>query len=93
MLIVCCEVTGEYTALPPCVAVIRHEPAPATVTVLPETEQTPGLVEAKVTANPDDALAVTTKGAAPNTELAGDTAEIVCALSTAKEFVTAAAAR
>ena len=43
-----------------------HVPAPTRVTVLPLTVQTPVVVEAKLTGSPDDAVADTVNGAAPN---------------------------
>ena len=52
-----------YEAFPACEAVIVHEPAPVIVTVEPLTVQFP--LEAKVTANPELAVADTTKGASP----------------------------
>jgi hypothetical protein len=55
--------------LPPCVAWIVHVPTATSVTVAPDTVQTAVVVEAKLTANPELALALTANGAAPNTWL------------------------
>jgi hypothetical protein len=44
-----------------------HVPALTSVTVTPDTVQTEEVVEAKLTANPELAVALTGKGAAPNT--------------------------
>jgi hypothetical protein len=44
-------------------------PTATKVTVAPETVQTDWVVEAKLTASPDDAVAVTVNGALPNTLL------------------------
>jgi hypothetical protein len=44
-----------------------HVPTAASVTVPPNTVQTVEVVEAKLTPNPELALALTANGAAPNT--------------------------
>jgi hypothetical protein len=44
-------------------------PAPTSVTVPPDTVHTAEVVEAKLTANPELALALTANGEAPNTWL------------------------
>ena len=44
---------------------IVHVPAATSVTVDPATVQTPGVVEAKLTAKPEEAVALTAKGAVP----------------------------
>jgi hypothetical protein len=46
-----------------------HVPAATSVTVVPDTVQTDVVVEAKPTANPELALALTVNGAVPNTWL------------------------
>jgi hypothetical protein len=64
--------TGVATAqlaLPNCVAWMVHVPAPTSVTVTPDTVHTGEVIEAKLTANPELALALTANGAAPNTWL------------------------
>jgi hypothetical protein len=53
-------------ALPPCVAWIAHVPTATSVTVPSVTVQTDDVVEAKLTANPELALALTVNGVAPN---------------------------
>lgn len=54
-------------ALPACEALIVQVPTAARVTVPPETLHTAAVVEAKVTARPEVAVALTGKGAVPNT--------------------------
>ena len=44
-----------------------HVPAATRVTVSPETVHTDGVSDAKLTARPDDDVAVTVNGAVPNT--------------------------
>ena len=51
--------------LPVCVAAIEHVPALTRVMVVTETVQTNGVVEAKVTVRPDDAVALSAGGAVP----------------------------
>jgi hypothetical protein len=51
--------------LPAWLAVIEQEPPPAIVTVLPDTVQTAGVVEAKLTARPELAVALTVNGDTP----------------------------
>jgi phage tail protein X len=60
-------VAAPQLLLPPCVAWMVHVPAPTSVTVTPDTVHTDAVVEAKLTANPELALALTANGAAPNT--------------------------
>ena len=48
--------------LPACVALMAHRPAATSVTVLPETVQVAVVVEAKLTARPEDAVAETVNG-------------------------------
>ena len=57
--------------LPACVAWIVQVPAATNVTVEPLTVQTAGVWLAKLTANPDDAVALRAKGASPSVLLAG----------------------
>ena len=52
---------------PACVAWIVQVPTETSVTVVPDTVQTAGVVEAKLTPLPDDALALTLNGAVPKT--------------------------
>ena len=58
-------VAAAYVALPGCDARIVQVPAPPMVTVAPLTVQMVGVVVAKLTASPDEAVALTAKGAAP----------------------------
>jgi hypothetical protein len=62
-------VAAPQFVLPPCVAWMVHVPTATSVTVPPDTVQTVKVVEAKLTANPELALALTANGAAPNTWL------------------------
>jgi hypothetical protein len=50
---------GPYCALPPCVALIVHVPVDSRVAVEPATAQTDGVVDAKLTGKPDEAVALT----------------------------------
>ena len=43
---------------------MEHIPAPTIMTVLPETVQTPVVVEVKLTRSPEPAVALTVNGAA-----------------------------
>lgn len=54
------------SALPACAASRVQIPAAMRVTVLPLIVQIVGVVVAKVTANPDDALALTVKSSSPS---------------------------
>jgi hypothetical protein len=56
--------------LPACEARIVHVPAPASVTVVPDTVQTGIVVEVKATARPEVAVAAMGNGAPPNVWLA-----------------------
>jgi hypothetical protein len=51
---------GFQASLPACDARTLQVPAATKRTVLPETAQTPVVVEAKLTVNPEDAVALTT---------------------------------
>src|SRR5580698_211016 len=53
-------------------------PPATSVTILPETVQIPVVVEAKLTANPEDTVALTAKGAVPNTWFASAPKTLVC---------------
>jgi hypothetical protein len=53
-------------AFPACVAWMVQAPMATSVTVAPDTVQTAVVVEEKLTASPDDALALTPNGALPN---------------------------
>jgi hypothetical protein len=52
-------------ALPVCVAWMVQVPALTSVTVAPDTVQTAGVVEAKLTVKPDEAVALSGNGPAP----------------------------
>ena len=54
---------------PGCVAWIEQMPAPASVTVAPDTVQTDEVVEAKLTGSPEEAVALTVNGALPKARL------------------------
>ena len=64
--------------LPAWVAWMVHVPAAASVTVDPETVQTPVVVEAKLTMRPEDAVALTVNGAVPSARFNSDPNAIVC---------------
>ena len=55
-----CETNGaaKYAALPVCVAWMTQVPAVSSEAVVPETEQTAGVVEARPTVRPELAVAV-----------------------------------
>ena len=48
--------------LPACAALMAQRPAATSVTILPETVQVVGVVVAKLTGKPDEAVALTGKG-------------------------------
>ena len=59
------DLTGVAAAkftLPACVAWIVQVPAASSVTVVPDTEQTVEVVEAKCTVSPEEAVALTVNG-------------------------------
>jgi hypothetical protein len=56
---------AAYVALPAWPATIMHVPPETIVTVLPATVQTSGVMEAKVTARPELAVALIAYGATP----------------------------
>jgi hypothetical protein len=58
-------VAAAQLELPGCVALIVQVPAATIVTVDPDKVQTAVVVEAKVTASPEVAVALTVKGAEP----------------------------
>src|SRR5580700_10429063 len=59
------EGAAEYVALPGWLAIMEHIPAAMTVTVLADTVQTEIVVDAKLTASPELAVAVIGNGATP----------------------------
>jgi hypothetical protein len=62
-------VAALYVELPAWFAVMEQVPRATIVTVLPETVQTATVVEDRLTASPEVAVALTVKGAAPNAML------------------------
>ena len=52
-------------------------PSATSVTVEPDTVQTPVVVELKVTVRPDDAVALTPKGAAPRIVLSARAPKVI----------------
>jgi hypothetical protein len=75
------RVTGAAAAkaaLPAWLAVMEHVPTARMVTVLPDTVHTEVVVEAKVTANPELAVALMVNGAAPSETLLNAPNVIVC---------------
>jgi hypothetical protein len=79
-------------ALPAWLAAIEQEPSARTVTVLPATVQTEVVVEAKLTANPELAVAPIVNGATPKLTLLSAPNVIVCdAAFTVKLCVTGVA--
>jgi hypothetical protein len=66
-----CVITGAdpKLAFPAWLAVMEHVPAPAMVTVEPATVHTAVAFDAKVTVRPEEAVAETPNGAAPNVVL------------------------
>jgi hypothetical protein len=64
--------------LPAWLAVIEHEPPATIVTALPETVQTKVVVEAKLTANPELAVAPMGNGDTPYVTLPSAPNAIVC---------------
>ena len=59
-------VAAAQLVFPGCVAWMVQAPAAASVTVAPDTVQTAEVVEAKLTASPEEAVAPTVIGAPPN---------------------------
>ncbi len=59
-------VAAAQLTLPACVAWIVQVPVEMSVTVEFETVQTAEVVDTKLTAIPDDAVALTANGAVPN---------------------------
>jgi hypothetical protein len=71
-------VAGAKLALPAWLAVIEQDPPPTIVTVVPETVQTEGVVEAKLTARPELAVAPTVNAEAPYVASLSGSNVIVC---------------
>ena len=84
--------------MPLWLAVTEQLPAASKVRLLPLTVQTELVVEARVTASPDEALALKLAGVMPKVCAAISSKVIVCAVKaaateTVKLFVTAVAGR
>ncbi len=69
-------VAAAKKLLPAWVASIEQVPCATNVTVLPETVQTVVVVDAKLTASPEVAVALTVNGAAPKV-CAGSVAMVI----------------
>ncbi len=86
-------VAGAYVELPAWLALMEQVPSPESVTVTPETLQTAVLMEPNATGNPELALALKLKGAAPRISVASVPKVMVWGLpATANVCVTAVAA-
>ena len=89
---------AAYTPLPAWLAVMVHEPAATSVSVLPLTVQILVVVDVKLTARPDEALAVkaaaaVSGGVALMAWVPGDVKVMVCGVgATVNEFETCGAA-
>ena len=78
--------------MPACVALMLQWPAATSVTVLPETVQMVGVVEAKLTGRPDEAVAVTVNGGVLRGTFGKGAKLIVCtSLVMVKAWVTGVA--
>ena len=78
---------------PAWLAVIEQVPAVTIVTIEPDTVQTGVVVEAKLTVSPEEAVAVSAKGAAPKVTPEGAAKVMVCEPGvTVKPCVTGTAA-
>ena len=80
-------------AFPAWLATSVQVPAATSVKVLPLTVQTPGVLDAKLTASAEVELATSAAGVVPSVWLPGDTKVMLCAPApTVKLFVTGVAA-
>lgn len=87
-------VAAAKPALPGWVAVMLQLPAANSVSVLPLTVQTTGVVDVNDTARPEVALATSAGGAVPRVWLLGELKLMLCAAAaTVKLWETAVAAR
>jgi hypothetical protein len=87
-------IAAVYVAFPACVAVIEQVPVATTVTIVPAAVQTAGVVEAKLTASPELAVAVSANAEMPKLTLPGWGNKIVWVVgATVKLCVTGVAAR
>ena len=79
--------------LPAWLAPMAHVPAPTSVSAVPLTLHTLGVVDSNVTARPEVAVAIRAAGAVPSVWLPGEMKEMVWVpAATVKEFETGAAA-
>lgn len=93
MKVCACE-AGAKVAFPAWLAVTVQEPAATKLNVVLLTVQTLGVLEAKVTARPELADALSAAGAVPMVWLPGDANVTVCAVrDTVKVRLTLAAAK
>ncbi|MDP3820015.1 MAG: hypothetical protein Q8R33_00935 [Burkholderiales bacterium] len=76
-----------YVLLPDWLAATVQLPTATSVSVLPLTVQTLGVVDANDTARPDEAVAASAGGAVPRVWLPGDVKLMVCASSGAAATV------
>jgi hypothetical protein len=74
----CTDGAGLYVPLPAWSACTVHVPAASNVTDEPATVHTAGVVDEKVTASPDDAVALTVTGDCNNVLFANAANVIVC---------------
>ena len=80
-------------ALPAWLALMVQVPGATRVSVLPLTVQMPVVVEVKLTARPELAVAASAGGAVPTVWLPGEVNVMVCApVATVNEFDTCGAA-
>ena len=89
-----CDTVGapRYALLPAWLALMEQLPTATSVSVLPLTVQTLGVVEAKLTASPELAVAASAGGVVPSVWLPGEAKLMVCAPApTLKLRVTAVA--
>jgi hypothetical protein len=78
--------------LPACEAVSVHVPGATSVTVVPETVQTDAVVEAKLTASPEDAAATAVNGGPSILSAGAGKLMVWLACKTVKLWLTGAAA-
>lgn len=73
-------VAAAYVAFPDWLASIVQSPADTSVRVVPDTVQTAAVVDAKLTARPEVALADSAAGVTPNVCAPGDVKLMLCAV-------------
>jgi hypothetical protein len=77
-------VAAKKAPLPVWLASTEQVPTATSVSVVPATVHTPGVVDAKVTVKPEVALALSAAGAVPRVWLPGDVKVMLCASGAAK---------